>query len=846
MREAGVRRACLRWARGRRGCDGMVWGLTWLLASAAWAGPPTRVAARVEVAPGPVKRFALASDEGLLVGVTSNGKVVSMSMSSWAVDTASPCTVRSVAVEPDTDADAYRVWAGCEDGTVRELRWESGTMSAARDDDGVLLQWTIAQNPLEALVLAGDGLLYGVAEAAGDALRIHDLNPDNGDTNTLTTAIELARRGFREAALVGASDTAAGTLVVAHGGNEFSQVALPAGTPTNTIGAAINLEIDDMTVGPYTGGYASGVYIADPDRGLVQWSGNTGVGQLQPFTILNGTLDGLHALTVTYDSAGTSATGIVMQVGSQIRFFSDATTEVGPTFGSGGMRFVDMVEGPYGYVLAGSNTGEIAILTDAPWIDRLTLSADEVEEGDVVRLSFRTDDTGSYEIRRGGGRGRDGVELASGTVSEAGTVAVDLTVDSTWVEGTQALWVFQTNSDVATGHDRVDILVDNAPKQVGLSAGSVGFADEALVVEFSALDAPDITEYVVYLATTPFSASDYPTGGPESTVAQGVKSPRRLDASTYGGQIKARLAGLDNYVSYYLAVRAVDADGTEGPMSDVIQGMPRPTLTSGEALGEAGGGPSGCRTSPGGSAALGLAGLAAVALRRRRGVLAAVALLAAGQAQAQDTAPQPQRRGLARYDRDITPTWASFELRHDFQQLEQDALRAAYNPWVSVVRLEAGPSLFQVLELDLGLGFMTRKGYEVDDSLTRSADQARMQWFPLSLGATGRLHIIDDQPFVPYAGAGIDWIFYREDALDTEGAAITSSRLTGSKQGWHWHAGGNILLDLFAPARAAKLEALTGINDTWLTLEFRDQTMKNDGGFDFSGWAFSLGLRLDY
>jgi hypothetical protein len=122
-----------------------------------------------------------------------------------------------------------------------------------------------------------------------------------------------------------------------------------------------------------------------------------------------------------------------------------------------------------------------------------------------------------------------------------------------------------------------------------------------------------------------------------------------------------------------------------------------------------------------------------------------------------------------------------------------------------------------------------------------------MTWLPLSAGITLRAHIIDEQPVVPFGSFGFDYVFFRENTVDSENQPVLTSRTTGSKSGYHWSAGINILLDLLAPTRAGRLEAATGINDTWLTLAYRDQRVgPNKGGFDFSGWSIFLGLKVDY
>lgn len=294
-------------------------------------------------------------------------------------------------------------------------------------------------------------------------------------------------------------------------------------------------------------------------------------------------------------------------------------------------------------------------------------------------------------------------------------------------------------------------------------------------------------------------------------------------------------------------------------MSPVLSEMPRPTLTAAGAADDRGG--PACATGGGGTLGLGVLGLGLVAVLRRRREVALIALLggllcpsvdALAQDDASEEDDEGSRRGRAsswrdRFERDETPAWSSFELRYGSLAFSDANLQTIYGDRSGILYLEGGPQLFRVLEIDLGLGYLGKKGNTVDSGGVLSTEEVRMNWLPLSLGGTLRLHVLDEQPIVPYALAGGDWVFWRETPLDADGAARPSARVTGSKFGWHWGAGGNILIDNLAPRRASRLEATTGINDTWLTVEYRQQFIARGGpGLDLSGWSISAGLKLDY
>ena len=78
----------------------------------------------------------------------------------------------------------------------------------------------------------------------------------------------------------------------------------------------------------------------------------------------------------------------------------------------------------------------------------------------------------------------------------------------------------------------------------------------------------------------------------------------------------------------------------------------------------------------------------------------------------------------------------------------------------------------------------------------------------------------------------------------------------GAKFGTHTGLGLQVLLDTFQPRRASLLEAQSGINDTWITFEWRRQRVdgrsrpwtSNDAPnlLQFDGDAYMVGLKLDY
>lgn len=826
----------------------VMFGLGWST-PVAWAVAPDKVAATYELSDRQIKRLTVSADRRLVAAASADGDLVLLDSDAWTTHVVVPCTSRAVAFGETSTDGVTPVYVGCMDGSVRGWRYDGETLEPDTDEDEAPT-WSLDDDPIVGLWMGGDDRLYALVEPGESPLVLHSFDPNS--SAAASTPIVFQRSDFREAAIGGTVSGAAGTLYVAHGSSDFTRVELPSGVPTPTLGFVNTVtEVQDVTIALGAGGVTAGVYVADADRGVFQWTGQVGgVGAVDVLPV-DADLTNVRAMTVTSDASG-ALDGIVYQRAARIETVATWGTE--PTVTVTGVDFeaLDMVNGPAGYVFVGTEDGELVVLSDRPWLEEIAASPSAGETGTTYTLSFRTDVAGSYKVYVGGDRTGNGDEVGSGEVDAAGAVSVNLTVSEAYEEGANDLYVVFTDARGRVGHARARFAVDDAPERISLADGDVTFANRALRIGFDALTDGDLSEYLVYVSTTPFLPRDFRDGGgPEGEVDGGLISPVSLEARDDVDRVTGRLAPLRNGVTYFVAVRAVDASGTEGPMSNVVEGVPRVVVRPGERVGETGG--SGCATGTG-SGLGALVGAAALLLRRRNLAIAALFAsvgLAVPAADAQESAPNERKEGLARFNRDITPAWGSFEFRHDFQQLQQEPLRDSYAPWVSVFRLETGPQFFRVLELDFGLGFMTRKGFLTDDEGNRSGDSVRMQWLPLSLGATARAHIIDEQPVVPYVGAGIDWVFYREDLGTVNDfkvfTANKASRLVGSKRGWHWSVGGNILLDLFDRDRAGRLEAVSGINDTWLTIEYRRQKIgADDSGFDFSGWALSVGLKMDF
>lgn len=829
-----------------------------LLSTLASAGAPTAQVETVSAGASTVTAGSVDSNGDLFV-FTSANQVVALDVSTWSALTASPCTVTSATAVDG--GDGAEVWVGCDTGEVRLMGIVDGSLvNLTNDGADIVLQ--SSQSSAITDEVAG---LFHYVDPSGErsVYAIYDTSPVASlvqfDVQTLEAG---ATSTFFEA---GYSAGAIGSqvLFVSHNSSRMSTVRLPLGTPQLSQGF-YPIEVDNLAA---AGGLSTHAFAVErgADAQVAVYDQLTNL--FAPGPVIDSDIqavgapsstDELWALFVYSDRVDVRPT-----VGGRVS---------GPTVDSsfaieGAARHV--VVGPAGYTAVGMTGGDLSVLTDRPWVSDLVVSVGgqevfEIGEGDAVSVTAVSDQAGDWTIELGGtwDQPGSGEVLASGTLASAGPIEADFVADA-WDEGENLLFV-RVDAGNLEGHRGTGLLVDLAPAGVALSDSSVAYEDKTLTLSFTALETEDIKEYRVYVATEPFSASDYATGGPEFEGEDEIEAPLVVTEFEAGEAVSVDISPLTNDETYYLAVRATDTGGLEGAMSAVVEGRPRPTKTAAQLAGEEGG--MDC-SAVGGVAAWPLALVGLFGLRRRRGIfsvgaLVAVGLLSSSVALAQDE-PAPDSKDMPEDadspfvfedgNGDLTEAWASVEVRYGLYRGTDARIDAVYGNGAenesiasaSSVMVEFGPQLYRVVEIDFGFGYMPRGGFTVDDDNKPSATVAKLAIVPLSASITPRLHIFDEQPVVPFASIGGDWWLFRE----RKGLAESDKKeiLSGSKFGWHWELGLNFLLDVLDRRRASLLEAQSGINDSWLTLSYRRQVIESTGtGFNFSGNTLEAGLKLDF
>lgn len=560
-----------------------------LLLIPAASAEPDRVAASWTIA-SPAD--AVIADSGDTVAILGTGFTL-LDLATWSTTAVSVCSSGGDPVglaagtgtaSDGTTSDSF--WVGCGDGTIERIDVTDGSPSRSSD---VIEATTTAITSLEY-----DGTwLYVLSTGTSGLADVTAISPDD-----LTTAsgypTTLSYDTVNDSLLLN------GSIYVLNGNDHVSRITTSGGgviLSTQTTGA------NYLTATPSDAGM---VYLTDSNGGDI-WSFDTGSNGFS--LLVSDAGDATTALCLD-ETAGWAA----ISADTDLAFY-DFTSG---SFGSESSRIASV--GALDRLLA-VNDGALGLSTDdsvvdwvtaAPWVE--ITSAPSTAGTDPVDLSFTSDVGGDWTLSLGDTL-TDAVAIDTGTISAGETATVSTTVDSTWIEGRNRLWV-TVDDGVNIGHDATDVTVDTPPPQPSIT---IGFGESSINVQIAADDTEDLDHYDVYLSDVAFTADEYATGGPAFDDGN-VEAPVTLTA-TPGVSTSYTFYPLENGTLYYAAVRAVDAGGQEGPMSQVLSATPTYTYSASELRGDEGG--FGCSTSgagrPGNTVPISLLVSGAVALRARRG-----------------------------------------------------------------------------------------------------------------------------------------------------------------------------------------------------------------------------------
>ncbi len=837
-----------------------------VLIGLAHALPPNRTVRLWVIGDGngqQVERMAISTDGTVVVGRTRGDKKAwLLDIDRWTMTQFSgsastdACGVTGAAVIDLTD-ETHEIWLSCEDGKVIGKTWDGLAIGDVAGSATPLVFEGLGEQLSGVWWHENDELLYAIsviADPAGtgyytsnEVARIHVIDPFDELVDqdvSIYFPKDFAFADFNEAVVVEDTDQ----LVVSHGGDNMSTLLLGSG-PQDPLPSHFTQFFDCLDLSPTP---FSTVYCVDPVGQIAEFFPATNFFNALPLGIL---LDP-QAVCVSDDPED----GWIAVTGLQVKVWlmnEDGTVPSSIPYFEGpedaDNQIQDMVTRD-GYVYGGGVSGNLHIVTARPWARpaQFVATPSSGATGTVVELSFEVDQDADWKLYRGGDRfGTGGFLLASGSITANKTGKATITLDDDWEEGANAVYLIATNDDDLTGHARVDITVDNPPDPPVLTNGNVSFADEALILSFDGIDDADLDHYTVFVSQTPFVAGDWPSGGPDYDGTTSLATPLTIEAEA-NASIEHRIQPLENYVTYYIGVHAWDEGGKEGPMSKVVSGMPEPTFSAAELAGETGGGPCNTGLRPRGHrSANGVGGLGFGVMQLALLALVMVLRSAPAYAQAQyDSEPGTPFWEL----QDITRARGNFEIRYGNISLEDDNIARVYSEKpTNLLMAEVGGQIYRVVELDVGFGFFQELAHTISAAGEPSGDKTMLTWWPLMADASLRGHIIDEQPVVPFFRYGWDYVPWSEK---TDNAAGGKDVIRGAKLGTHWAVGGAILLDLIGPRRASLLEAQTGINDSWITVEYRDQVIDDrktpwsgpsgDPQLVFSGESLTVGLKIDY
>lgn len=244
------------------------------------------------------------------------------------------------------------------------------------------------------------------------------------------------------------------------------------------------------------------------------------------------------------------------------------------------------------YLFAGS-TAWVYPFTENPEIRDLRVVGDPTVVTDGFTLRFSVDlvptvvsgasyvVAGSFQFRNwtpvvGSGLG----------VKDGDSVAVAIDVNNL-VEGRNILTVVVTDEGGRKGRDAISIEVDTIPPAVSFN---LGFGDGRIIVDFTALDRPDVARYEIFYGATDAQPLD------DYTVLDQNFRKFVVTSFTPGSNVEKVIDGLTNGVLYYVQVVVVDDKGNKsiGTRKSI---MPQPIRTLTDLTHEDGSG--GCLGSVG-------------------------------------------------------------------------------------------------------------------------------------------------------------------------------------------------------------------------------------------------------
>lgn len=215
-----------------------------------------------------------------------------------------------------------------------------------------------------------------------------------------------------------------------------------------------------------------------------------------------------------------------------------------------------------------------------------------------------------------------------------------------------------------------------------------------------------------------------------------------------------------------------------------------------------------------------------------------------------------------------TPRTMMLELHGGTYLPAVDAAVSGGNPWKDIFGSSSMTMLsghldyevwqgFGTLAVGGGLGYAWIDGHALDSAGEATSDSVGFNLVPVQLSLVYRWDwaaVEYGVPFVPYVKAGLSAAMWwatnaKNDIANARGSDGSGREGMGLTLGWHAGAGLHFLLDIFSDSMAAGFDSESGVNNSYLFVEFMHSQLDDFGSstsLDLSDDALSFGLAFEF
>ncbi|TVR01440.1 MAG: hypothetical protein EA398_10145 [Deltaproteobacteria bacterium] len=162
---------------------------------------------------------------------------------------------------------------------------------------------------------------------------------------------------------------------------------------------------------------------------------------------------------------------------------------------------------------------------------------------------------------------------------------------------------------------------------------------------------------------------------------------------------------------------------------------------------------------------------------------------------------------------------------------------------------------FGSLAVGMNVGYLGTSAGSLTEDGERAADRTRFTMLPLRLGVVYRFDVLQNQfnvPLVPSFKLGLDYAFWWVG--DGDGTASSDEdggvrRGRGGTAGYHASIGLHLWLNWFAPGMARTFDVNTGVNNSYLFVEYLVSRLDDFGSsssWDLGDNALLFGISFEF